>query len=224
MDEHEHESEERGLPLEHVMADTSDRRVALAALGAALVVIVALVVLAVGISDAPLVLLVVLGLVAAAALLLAWYKVRVWAGWSNPQLFLPSSDPLHLGDHVVVRFRRTARGRSETTGLAVTAMLQVEERASYQQGNSSETAKEIVYEGLLEVTMHDSENRTIEVDIGVDIPLYGAPPTMDLNNNEVHWELIVNMTAPNAPDDLSSFTIDVDPQVASRLQSGGSGR
>jgi hypothetical protein len=224
MDQHEHESEERGLPLEHVVSDTSDRSVALIVLGAAAALIALLVAIAVGVSDAPLVLLIIWGVAAVAALSVAWFKARVWAGWSNPQLFLPSSDPLHLGDHVVVRFRRTARGRSGINGLAITALVRVEERVSYQQGKNRQTVTEVVYEAPLEILMNDSVNRTIEADIGIDIPLYEAPPSMDLDNNDVHWELIVNMTAPNAPDDLSSFTLDVDPQVASRLQSGGSGR
>ncbi len=224
MDHHEHESEERGLPLQFVMADTSDRRTALTFVGVALVVVAALVVhLAVADEPSPSV-VTVLAVAAAGALVLAWWKVRVWAGWGNPQLHLPSSEPLHLGDHVVARFRRTARGRSGTDRVGITATIRVEERARWHDAKHTRTATEVVYEADVPVVLNDVRSRTVEADLALDIPLHGAPPTVELDNNDVHWELLVEITAPDAPDDLSTFTIEVDPQVALRLQAGGVGR
>jgi hypothetical protein len=224
MDRDEHESEERGLPLQFVMDDTSDRRTALVYGGAALTLVAILVIYVIAADDPSGLLVAGLGTVAVVALFAAWWKVRVWAGWGNPQLHLPSSEPLHLGDHVVVRFRRTARGRSGTEGVEVSAVLRVEERAHHQHGSEKRTATEVVLEQRVPVVLNDLVDRTVEADLALDIPLHGAPPTMDLGNNEVHWELVVDMSAPNAPDDVSTFTIDVDPHVANRLQAGGSGR
>lgn len=223
MDHREHESEERGLPLHHVVTDTSDRRVALAFLTGALVLLV-IAALVVSLGDPPVWLMVLLGALVVGALLGAWWKVRVWAGWSNPQLHLPSSDPLRLGDVVVVRFRRVARGRADPEGLAITARLKVEERTSYREGTDTRTATEVVLDRPVDVAMHDVVGREVEADLRLEVPLYEAPPSMDLGNNEVIWELEVDMAAPHAPDDLSTFVIQVGPEVSGRLQAGAVGR
>lgn len=221
MDEHEHESEERGLPVDHVMTDTSDRTAAIVWAALSLAALGALVLVAVLVDDPPVWLLVILAVFGVGLLVLAWTKVRVWAGWSNPQLFLPSSDPLHLGDHVVVRVRRSARGRADASGVQVSAEVRVLERVRPARG---EVLTEVVHTAPAEITLVDSTATTVEADIGVDIPLAAAPPSLDLPNNEVVWELVVDMAAPNAPDDRSTFALEVAPQVAERLQSGGSGR
>lgn len=224
MDHHEQESEERGLPLQHVVTDTSDRRVALGFLSLAAVVAGLALFLILAIDDAPMLLVIILAAVALGALVGAWLKIRVWAGWSNPQLFLPSSEPLHLGDTVVVRFKRVARGRSDTTGLDLSARLRVEERATYQRGTDTHTATDVIFERDVQVVLGDVVDRTVEADLLLDIPVYDAPPSFDTGNNEVHWELVVDMAAPNAPDDESTFTIDVDPEISGRLHSGSAGR
>lgn len=221
MDHHEHESEERGLPLQHVMTDTSDRRLALLALALAAVLLIILGVVASTAEDPPMLLFVILGAVAVAAIIAAWMKIRVWAGWSNPQLHLPSSEPLLLGDQVIVRFRRTARGRSDPTGLEVRGRIKVEERATYQQGTDTRTATATVYDEPVEVALHDVVDRVVEADLRLDVPLFAAPPSMDLGDNEVVWELVVEMDAPNAPDDSSTFALEVAPEVAFRLRGGG---
>lgn len=223
MEHPQHESEERGLPLQHVLTDTSDRRAAIIWMVIAVVILAVLAGIGFGADDPSTVWMVILAVAAVVAIGAAWWKVRVWAGWSNPQLFLPSSDPLQLGDHVIIRFRRTARGRSDATGLVVTAQVRVEERATYRQGTDTTTATETVYTQDVDVVLNDLVNRTVEVDLGIDVPLFEAPPTMDLGNNEVRWELVVDMAAPNAPDDESTFPLEVAPVVAQRLHGGGGG-
>ncbi|MEM7285789.1 MAG: hypothetical protein AAF480_05510 [Actinomycetota bacterium] len=222
MDQHEHESEERGLPVQHVLTDTSDRTTALLWAGASAAFFGALAVVALVVADPPLWLLIALGALGLVALIVAWARVRVWAGWANPQLFMPSSAPLNLGDRVVARVRRAARGRADLAGLTVTAEVIVLERVRH--GGSWEPAEQIVYRAPAEVTLIDGNARVVEADIALEIPLAEAPPSLDLSHNEVVWELLVDMRAPNAPDDLSTFAIDVAPQVADRLQRGGAGR
>lgn len=230
MDRHEHDSEGRGIPVEHVLSDTSDRRTALMWLIAALVFIAGLVVVAVAVSDPSPILPAVLAVSAAAALAIAWSKVRVWAGWSNPQLFLPSSDPLHLGDAITARLRRTARGRADLEGVAVSAVVRVEERVQSSERlpaagkHYTSRTVEVVHEIPVAVTLNEDGGRRLEAELGIEIPLFEAPPSMNLPNNKVVWELIVSIEAPNAPDDVSSFPLVVAPEVALRLQAGGSGR
>lgn len=219
MDQHEHESEERGLPVQHVQTDTSDRTTALLWAGGATGFFVALLLVALLVDAPPTWLLVVLGALGLVALIVAWARVRVWAGWANPQLFMPSSAPLNLGDHVVARVRRAARGRADLSGLTVTAEIVVLERIRHE--GSWETTEQIVHRSPADVTLIEGNDRVVEADIELDIPLADAPPSLDLPHNEVVWELLVDMKAPNAPDDLSTFAIDVAPQVADRLQTGG---
>lgn len=219
MDQHELESEERGLPIQHVQTDTSDRTTALVWAGASVAVFAALALVAVVVDDPPVWLLVVLGALGLVALVVAWARVRVWAGWANPQLFMPSSAALHLGDRVVARVRRAARGRADLSGLSVTAEIVVVERIRHE--GSWDTTEQIVHRSPAEVTLVDGNDRVVEVDIVIDIPLADAPPSLDLPHNEVVWELLVDMRAPHAPDDLSTFAIDVAPAVADRLQTGG---
>lgn len=219
MDQHELESEERGLPIQHVQTDTSDRTTALVWAGASVAVFAALALVAVVVDDPPVWLLVVLGALGLVALVVAWARVRVWAGWANPQLFMPSSAALHLGDRVVARVRRAARGRADLSGLSVTAEIVVVERIRHE--GSWDTTEQIVHRSPAEVTLVDGNDRVVEVDIVIDIPLADAPPSLDLPHNEVVWELLVDMRAPRAPDDLSTFAIDVAPAVADRLQTGG---
>lgn len=219
MDQHELESEERGLPIQHVQTDTSDRTTALVWAGASVAVFAALALVAVVVDDPPVWLLVVLGALGLVALVVAWARVRVWAGWANPQLFMPSSAALHLGDRVVARVRRAARGRADLSGLSVTAEIVVVERIRHE--GSWDTTEQIVHRSPAEVTLVDGNDRVVEVDIVIDVPLADAPPSLDLPHNEVVWELLVDMRAPHAPDDLSTFAIDVAPAVADRLQTGG---
>lgn len=219
MDQHELESEERGLPIQHVQTDTSDRTTALVWAGASVAVFAALALVAVVVDDPPVWLLVVLGALGLVALVVAWARVRVWAGWANPQLFMPSSAALHLGDRVVARVRRAARGRADLSGLSVTAEIVVVERIRHE--GSWDTTEQIVHRSPAEVTLVDGNDRVVEVDIVIDVPLADAPPSLDLPHNEVVWELLVDMRAPRAPDDLSTFAIDVAPAVADRLQTGG---
>jgi hypothetical protein len=223
MDNNEHESEERGLPLEHVLTDTSDRRLALLWAGLTALTLVITAAVFVTIDDVPPVVYVVLGVVSVVMATTAYLKGRVWAAWDNPQLFLPSSAPLHLGDHVFVRFRRTARGSSELAGMKLTAALRVEERVSHTLGSETHAVSERVYDTPVSVSLN-VYGRTVEADLEIDIPLFDAPPTMNLPNNEIHWELWVRMEVPNAPDDDTTFPLVVAPIVAERLQSGGSGR
>lgn len=222
MDQHEHESEERGLPVQHVLTDTSDRTTALLWAGASALLFLALVLVALVVDDPPLWLLIVLGAVGLVSLIVAWARVRVWVGWANPQLFMPSSAPLNLGDHVVVRVRRAARGRADLAGLTVTAEIVVIERV--RADGTWESTEQVVHRASADVVLIEGASKVVEADITLDIPLADAPPSLDLPHNEVVWELLVDMRAPNAPDDLSTFAFDVAPRVADRLQSGGAGR
>ncbi|MGI9621319.1 MAG: hypothetical protein ACR2PK_00675 [Acidimicrobiales bacterium] len=221
MNQEDRESEDRGLPLQRVVTDTSDRRVALIWLS---VFVASLIVLSAtsAVDDRPTWLVLVLAVLALAALVGAWRATWVWVGWSNPQLLLPSSEPLHLGDVVHARFRRRVRRRPDS-GIEVSAELQVQERVKTSAGVGS-TMAEIVYSAPVEVASNDVDNLGEDCDLILDIPLSAAPPTMDLGNNEVRWELVIDTSSPAAPTDRSTFALEVGPMVARRLQDGGSGR
>lgn len=227
MDDREHESEERGLALQRVLTDTGDRTTALigAGVGAALLLTLVIVAITAG-GDAASWVYVLLAVAALVVLYLTYRRMRVWAGWGNPELFLPSSDDLRLGDHVVVRFRRTARHGADPAGLTATATLVAEEVTRQADPGTRNPVEHVtvVHDEPLEIMSTDVVNQRVEVDIALDVPLSAAPPTMDLTSNSVRWRLVVRIEAPNAPDDDSTFPLIVAPEVAARLQSGGTGR
>ena len=222
MDQSEHESEVRGLPLDIVIDDTSDQTAGMiaAAVGVVMLAVLAAIGLVAG-SDAPWWLYVALGTGAAAVFYLTYRLTRTWAGWGNPSLYLPSSEPLHLGDHVTVRFRRVARRGTDLADLSVSARVIAEETVGV---GDRDARKATVYEAPADVVLFNVVDQTVEVDLAIEVPLSGAPPTTALGFYEVSWRLIVDVQAPNAPDDDSEFVLVVDPKVAVRLQSGGSGR
>lgn len=220
MDPHEEASEKQGLPLDQVAARARQNAplvaASMVAIAASVLVIVALV------SSWPIWLVIVLaGLVVAAAVAVGG-TLRSAAAWDNPQLFLPSNDDLHLGDHVVVRFRREAGGLMDTSGAAVSAEVFVDERARSADGSGEQRHR--VYRNEVPAVLHGAADNTIEADLAIDIPLYDAPPTMDLGHHEIVWSLEVTIDAPHAPNDTSTFPLLVAPTVARRLVDGGVGR
>ena len=224
MDAYEEESEQRGLPLGRVLADSSDRlwgiTAAVVALAGAALVVVGIVTNQLWLIAGGLVAIVV-------GALLARFLAGGWAAWANPQLHLPSSEDLHLGDHVTVRFKRRARGRTSTAGVEVSGELVVTERYRRPQGataGGSTMATHEIYRSPVEVTLLDVVGPVVEADLVLDIPLAAAPATIDLKENAVVWTLDVDIAAPGSPDDRATFPLVVAPQVANRILDGGVGR
>lgn len=217
MEQYEHESERRGLPVEQVVGDGADRRVAFVAITIAAVALVALIVVAVVVGgDGPWWFFGLLALIAAAVLALAVYRARSWFSWGNPQLFLPSSDNLCLGDRVVMRFRRRARGLVHPDEVELTAVLVCEERVR----SDGDIATARLLERPVEVTMRGDDGDLVEADLVVEVPLFDAPPTMTLPHHEIAWSLEVRLVAGGAADDDSTFPLVVDPKVSARLLLG----
>ena len=222
MDQSEHESEVRGLPLDIAIDDIADQKAAVVAAATGIAILGALAAIGfVAGSDAPWWLYGALAVGAVGVLYLTYRLTRTWAGWGNPSLHLPSSEPLHLGDQLTVRFRRVARRGTDLTNLSVSAKVIAEETA----GAGSRDAQAVtVHEATAQVRMFSVVDQTVEVDLAVEIPLSSIPPTTKVGSYEVSWRLLVEVEAPNAPDDVSEFVLIVDPKVATRLQSGGKGR
>lgn len=217
MEQYEHESERRGLPVEQVVGDGSDRRTALVAISIAAVSLVVLVVVALVVGgDGPWWFFALLAVIAAAVLALAVYRARSWFSWGNPQLFLPSSDNLCLGDRVVMRFRRRARGPLRPDDASLTAVLVCEERVRSDAGLTTERLVELP----VEVSMRGDGDDLVEADLVVEVPLFDAPPTMTLAHHEIAWALEVHLVAGGAADDDSTFPLVVEPKVSARLLLG----
>ncbi|MFV2039952.1 MAG: hypothetical protein ACC660_06890 [Acidimicrobiales bacterium] len=215
-------SEERGLPLQHSITDSYDRNLAIVtgtSFAVALIALIAVVVWAGG--DPSALVYVPLAAVTLALAVVAYVKVRVWAGWGNPQLFLPSSKPLHLGDKIVVRFRRAARRNADPAGLELSAWIEVDELTTVRGAPGRRQHVERVYEAPAEVVLRSGTGQTVEADLAIDVPLSEAPPSLALPANEVRWRLVVRIVAPHLPDDDSTFPLVVAPFVAQRLQSDG---
>lgn len=172
------------------------------------------------------VLCVVLVLLAIAGLIV---QLRSASQWDNPQLFWPNGDPLALGQTVTARYRREARRDGMTEGAVVKATLTCEERvvqrktsvvdANSLRGNSvnktAVTTKHVVYEVPVQVIPY-VHPRLVEADLVVSIPVFEAPPSMDLGDNEIHWELeVVAETA--GVNQTSHFPVTVSPSIADEL-------
>ncbi len=194
-----------------VLTDKSDRNLALVfgIVGGIVAVVAVIVAISSGNATAGL----VVGAVAVVVLAVGGWFVRKTFVWHNPELFLPSSDALRLGSESIARFRRRARRAGSAHDATVRAVLTCVESATYQVGSTSNTVTATVVEAEQAVTPYPHDD-VLEVDITIAIGLFDGPPTMDLGNNKVRWKLEVEIDAPNAPDDKSSFPIQVAPEVA----------
>lgn len=216
MEDYEHESERRGLPLQTVVGDDQDRRRAIVSIVVTAIVAAAALALAVAIGgDGPWWLFALLGGVALATVAIAAWNVRVWVVWGDPQLFLPSSRDLALGDRVTVRFRRRARGPVEPTDVQITARLRCHEEALGAADDTDETDLE-AFDAPVEVVHIDVVGSVVEADLVIEVPLFAAPPSMELTRHRVSWRLVVAIRAPGVPDDDSTFALVVAPRLAER--------
>ncbi|MFN3218770.1 MAG: hypothetical protein ACE367_19925 [Acidimicrobiales bacterium] len=217
MEDYEQESERRGLPVQTVLGDEGDRRRAIASIAITAVVGIVLLVLALIVGgDGPWWFFAVLGTIAILTVVIAAWNVRVWVVWGNPQLFLPSSQDLLLGDRVTVRFRRRARGPVQPSEVHVTARLRCYEEALGTADGTDETEVE-VFDAPVEVSRIDVVGSAVEADLVVEVPVFAAPPSMELTRHRVGWRLIVRIEAPGAPDDDSTFAVTVAPRLADRV-------
>ena len=216
MEDYEHESERRGLPLQTVLGDESDRRRAIVSIvvTAGIGIVLLALALIVG-TDGPWWFFALLGGVALVTVVIAAWNVRVWVVWGNPQLFLPSSQDLLLGDRVTVRFRRRARGSVTPDDVQITARLRCYEEALGTADGTDETEVE-VFDAPVVVSRVDVVGGVVEADLVVEIPVFAAPPSMELTRHRVGWRLIVRIEAPGVPDDDSSFAVIVAPRLADR--------
>lgn len=217
MEDYEQESERRGLPLQTVLGDEGDRRRAIVSIVVTAIVAVVLLALALVVgTDGPWWFFALLGGVALATVAIAAWNVRVWVVWGNPQLFLPSSQDLLLGDRVTARFRRTARGSVKPDEVQITARLRCYEEALGTADGTDETEVE-VFDAPVEVSRVDVVGPVVEADLVVEVPVFAAPPSMELTRHRVSWRLVVTIQAPGVPDDDSTFAVIVAPRLADRV-------
>lgn len=216
MDSVEEAAEAQGIPVTEI-GGAVDRRwlvvTAVPALAAWILVVVALV------AGWSAVVLVVAVFAALAMTGTCLGLLRSLSAWDNPQLFLPSNEPLRLGDQVVVRFRRRARSGVDLAGAVVAARLLVEERCLDPERRAEQRHR--IHTQEVPVVMDDTVGNVIEADLSLAIPLYEAPPSLDLRLHDIVWWLEVDIEAPGAPDDTSSFPMVVAPAVSRRLVEGG---
>lgn len=217
MEDYEQESERRGLPLQTVLGDEGDRRRAIVSIVVTAFVAVVLLALALIVgTDGPWWFFALLGGVAIVTVVIAAWNVRVWVVWGNPQLFLPSSQDLLLGDRVTVRFRRRARGAVKPDAVQITARLRCYEEALGTADDTAETEVE-VFDTPVEVSRVDVVGSTVEADLVVEVPVFAAAPSMELTRHRVGWRLVVMIEAPGVPDDDSTFALTVAPRLADRV-------
>jgi hypothetical protein len=225
MKESERESERRGLPLGTVLQDRSTGTSAAVLVGIGLLV-GAIGVLLLVTGSAAVGLLFIAG--GAASLFFGGKALRIKSKWLNPELHLPSTSPLRLGDDVIARFRRVARQEATAAGVTMKAWLTCTEAATYTTSSGtgsdrrtrSTTATNVLYRADVAVTPHVA-GATVEADLRVVVPVFEAPPSMDLRSNDIIWRLEVHIEAPEGPDDTSSFVIMVAPEISPVLLAPG---
>jgi hypothetical protein len=200
-----------------VLGDEGDRRRAIVSIVVTAVVAFVLLGLALIVgADGPWWFFALLGGVALVTVVIAAWNVRVWVVWGNPQLFLPSSQDLALGDRVTVRFRRTARGSAKPEEVQISARLRCYEEALGTADGTDETEVE-VFDAPVEVSRVEVVGSVVEADLVLEVPLFAAPPSMELTRHRVGWRLIVAIQAPGVPDDDSTFALVVAPRLADRV-------
>lgn len=213
MEPEEIESETLGVPMGRVHTDKG-RRTKLVVAGVFFAIAVAVVVavlLGPGLNVASGILLGVTALLG----VFVFVQVRSFNQWDNPQLFLPHNDPLNLGEHAIARYRRVAKRSGLTVGAQLSAQLVCEERATYQRGTDRVTVTHKVYDVPVRVVTYDHP-KMVEADLHLDVPLFDAPPTMDLGDNEIRWRLRVEAKTEGA-DQKSTFPVIIAPALASEV-------
>ena len=192
------------------VTDTSDRTKLVVAGGA--FVVAALVALIVLLAAGPGLPAAIAGAVALVLLVIAVIVGRTGAVWHNPELFLPSSEPLALGATSIARFRRRSRMPGSALDAQLRARLRCEEWVKVREGGDTRTLSEEIVDQELEVTVYPDDD-VMEADIALAVPMFDAPPTMDLGNSGVSWTVAVEVVAPHAPDDDAEFPVVVAPEV-----------
>ena len=128
----------------------------------------------------------------------------------GPGKLILSKWPLHLGGKTEVRFVRNIRGRATIERLE--ARLVCTEVVSYKARRKTRTAREVVWEQELPITMNMTSDSIIEATSNICIPL-DSPPSLSVRRNQIVWSVEVKAYVANFPDTTSSFTLVVRPEV-----------
>jgi len=155
--------------------------------------------------------LAVIAVVVALAAVVAWIITRSRRDevWANPDLFLPSSDPLLLGADVIARYRCRARRRGAVVA-GLDARLLCEE-VLVRRAQPSLT--ELVGTYPIEVDDYSTDD-LIEVDLHIQVPVFEAPPTFESPRARIGWVVEVTVTDVDGERENTRVPVVVGAAVA----------
>ena len=123
-----------------------------------------------------------------------------------------SAYPLRMGESCRVRYRRRLRRGATSRPGQITAKWLCYEWIEYGRGTNSVTKTHILSEIDLPKSSIPRGSKAIEYEARVKIPAQG-PPSFDANNNQVRWEILIDIDLPGVIKDASCFRFKVIPEV-----------
>jgi len=100
--------------------------------------------------------------------------------------------------------------------VQITARLRCYEEALGTADDTDETEVE-AFDAPVQVRRVDVVGSVVEAELVLEVPVFAAPPSMELTRHRVGWRLVVRIEAPGVPDDDSTFALVVAPQLADRV-------
>lgn len=126
--------------------------------------------------------------------------------WENPELFLPTSDPLPLGAEVIARYRLRPRRSGQEANPS--AQLRCEEVFRRRVGD---TERHEILAISLDLDDYSTDD-LLELDLHLRIPVFEAPPTIDAGDASVEWAVEVAIETDDGVES-TSVPLQVAPVV-----------
>lgn len=154
----------------------------------------------------------ILGVLLLAAVAVAVWNIREMRRW-HPTEVVFSEWPLRLGSSQQLAVHRTAKTRVPDSAIAITGELICTETVTYRVGTDTRT--DTATPAVLPVSGTGVlAGGRLDGTVMLSIPLDRGAPSMDLSNNEISWNLKIELTNPNGADTRMSVELPVIAELA----------
>lgn len=162
------------------------------------------------------VIVIILMLLLGCAVGLAAWSIREMRRWHPIEVVFTHWPPA-LGSSQPVRIHRVAKTRVPDAQVAVTGELICTEKVTYSVGTDTRTDTARPAELSIAGSGALVAGR-LDADFELVIPVDRGAPTMDLPNNEISWELKLDITNPHGADKRMTIAVPVAAVLARRHQ------
>ncbi|MEM9770529.1 MAG: hypothetical protein AAF889_02810, partial [Cyanobacteria bacterium P01_D01_bin.73] len=118
--------------------------------------------------------------------------------------------PLHLGETTQVQYRRQLKACSTAVPGTLSAKWVCYEWTRDGDATSPSTSSHIVFEQDLPSITIPAGTQTIEYNWRISVPTQG-PPSFEAEDNQLRWELLINVDLPRIAKDTCNFRLMILP-------------